>query len=362
MPRHSLVAWRRRRAPGLASPAAPPRSGMEALTDAMVADMAAFYGIRPEEQHLMWIAKQACVEPLPAGWTEYQDENGRNFFFNAETQESTFDNPLDGTFRFLIEKERRKQSEVGSGVAGTEGPVATRPPRGRGRGRGRRGGGGGDGSAVDGPAAPPAAVAATSSQPPPDATVVADMALYLGIDPATEPHLVWLAQEAVAEPLPPEWNEYTDPEGNPYYHHTLTDTTTYTHPLDAKHRARIERERQNLAAEAGAVHPASTRNAAAAAAEAGGEGGAPPGGAGVAEPLPQAGGGGGAPGAAPPPTTTHLTPPPQPSTPAGRKESAPPTLHRVVHSCALRAGIELASDKVRLLFKLVCTRARARWK
>eukprot|EP01045_Picozoa_sp_COSAG04_P054132 COSAG04_NODE_24019_length_328_cov_0.903930_1_plen_79_part_01 len=34
--------------------------------------MAEYYGIKlPEECHMLWIAKQACVEPLPDGWSEF---------------------------------------------------------------------------------------------------------------------------------------------------------------------------------------------------------------------------------------------------------------------------------------------------
>ena len=109
-----------------------------------VTEMAAYYGIKlPEEKYLLWIARQACVEPMPGGYQEFQDDEGNVFYFNSETQESTFDNPLDETFKFLINKERQKYKE-GIAAAAAAMPEAgdmpaqafTRPRRGRG-GRGR---------------------------------------------------------------------------------------------------------------------------------------------------------------------------------------------------------------------------------
>eukprot|EP01050_Picozoa_sp_SAG11_P000347 SAG11_NODE_9_length_28972_cov_81.532539_24_plen_90_part_00 len=59
--------------------------------------MAEYLGVQlPSERYLMWIARQACVEPLPEGWSEFQDDDGNNFYFNSQSQESTYTNPLDG--------------------------------------------------------------------------------------------------------------------------------------------------------------------------------------------------------------------------------------------------------------------------
>ena len=240
---------------------------LSSVPDATAEAMAEYLGIQlPSERYLLWIAKQCCVEALPAGWTEFKDDDENTFYFNADTQESTYSNPLDETFLFLIEKERKKHADelaaavavaagVGEGPAATTSAPATRPKRGR-RGAGA---GGADGApppvAAPPPASQPAAAAATAAAAKADPVAVRGMAEYLGIDvspppphththlpthtpcmPATggecalffvavasprqtaqpdgESQMLGIAAMALVEPLPPEWTEYDDGAGD----------------------------------------------------------------------------------------------------------------------------------------------------
>eukprot|EP01052_Picozoa_sp_SAG31_P007775 SAG31_NODE_376_length_16541_cov_4.520922_8_plen_201_part_00 len=169
--------------------------GTQVVPDQTVEAMAAYLRIQlPAERYLLWVARQACLEPLPAGWSEHKDEDQNTFYFNAETQESTYTNPLDETFLFLIEKERKKHAEelaaaveatadggtaanfVGSGQA-------TRPKR------GRRAGMGGSANAQRTAPAPPtqhSAAAVTAAAAAADPAAVRGMAEYMGINPVTQ--------------------------------------------------------------------------------------------------------------------------------------------------------------------------------
>jgi hypothetical protein len=67
---------------------------------------------------LYWIAEQARSAPIPEAWTEHVDETGNSYYYNEETQESSWEHPLDGYFKGLYE--RHKQAPVGSGPNAAE--------------------------------------------------------------------------------------------------------------------------------------------------------------------------------------------------------------------------------------------------
>ena len=65
--------------------------------------MAEYLGIElPREKTLLWIAERACVEQLPPVWEEHKTDEGDSYYYNASTQESTYENPLDQTFLFMV--------------------------------------------------------------------------------------------------------------------------------------------------------------------------------------------------------------------------------------------------------------------
>ena len=81
----------------------------EPATMEEVLDMAGFLGIDPEaEPRLMWIAKQACLAPLPEGWAELEDPAGQPYYYHAATDRSTRAHPLDATFQVLLKMERAR--------------------------------------------------------------------------------------------------------------------------------------------------------------------------------------------------------------------------------------------------------------
>mmetsp|Transcript_87621 Transcript_87621/g.194947 ORF Transcript_87621/g.194947 Transcript_87621/m.194947 type:complete len:372 (-) Transcript_87621:98-1213(-) len=52
---------------------------------------------------LTWIVREAFEAPLPSSWTEHVDAEGRVYFFNAVTEESTWSHPMDNVYRELLE-------------------------------------------------------------------------------------------------------------------------------------------------------------------------------------------------------------------------------------------------------------------
>ena len=53
---------------------------------------------------------------------------------------------------------------------------------------------------------------------------VLDYARYLGIDPVGEAKLLWIAQEGLDAPLPPQWSAHYTPDGTPYFFDQDTNT------------------------------------------------------------------------------------------------------------------------------------------
>lgn len=46
----------------------------------------------------------------------------------------------------------------------------------------------------------------------------------------------YIAQWAMAAPIPSEWTTHLDPEGNAYFYHSKTNTPQYEHPKDRQYR------------------------------------------------------------------------------------------------------------------------------
>jgi len=66
----------------------------------------------------------------------------------------------------------------------------------------------------------------------------------LGIKPDSEPHLLWIAQDALNTPLPPDWQfEWNAAEGRELYRNTFTDQFSVNHPGDRGSRRIVEQQR-----------------------------------------------------------------------------------------------------------------------
>lgn len=66
-------------------------------------------------------------------------------------------------------------------------------------------------------------------------------ARYLGIDPITDGDLMWIADEALAAPLPSEWTEHHDSADRVFYYNVQTHASSWTHPLEQLHRDTYKR-------------------------------------------------------------------------------------------------------------------------
>eukprot|EP00163_Fabomonas_tropica_P000204 TRINITY_DN10138_c0_g1_i2.p1 TRINITY_DN10138_c0_g1~~TRINITY_DN10138_c0_g1_i2.p1 ORF type:complete len:293 (+),score=52.75 TRINITY_DN10138_c0_g1_i2:261-1139(+) len=77
------------------------------------------------------------------------------------------------------------------------------------------------------------------------------MAKYLGIDPLIDYHLLWIAQQALEEPLPSYWEEHVDEDGHAFFYNSNTDESTREHPADEYYfgLVRTEKQRKRTATE-----------------------------------------------------------------------------------------------------------------
>lgn len=74
---------------------------------------------------------------------------------------------------------------------------------------------------------------------------IASYAVLLGIDPAREFDLLWIAEEALTVKLPAEWAEhYDEMSGNYYYHNVQSGDVQWESPLESNYKAVVERERK----------------------------------------------------------------------------------------------------------------------
>ena len=75
----------------------------QAEEDAKVAQYADYLGIDvAAEKNLLWIAHRCMLAPLPQGWQEFTAEDGSSFYHNTDTDETSWDHPLDGHFKQLV--------------------------------------------------------------------------------------------------------------------------------------------------------------------------------------------------------------------------------------------------------------------
>lgn len=65
------------------------------LTAEDIFEAARYLGIDPVgEPRFLWIAEEMLTSALPKGYTEHTDDEGNIYFFNSETQESSWQHPL----------------------------------------------------------------------------------------------------------------------------------------------------------------------------------------------------------------------------------------------------------------------------
>jgi len=74
-----------------------------------------------EESDLRWAVREAFAAPLPASWTEHLDEEGRVYFFNQVTQESSWMHPMDVVYKEVIELVKALRRDAGGQSADGQG-------------------------------------------------------------------------------------------------------------------------------------------------------------------------------------------------------------------------------------------------
>ncbi|NXY51845.1 CE164 protein, partial [Ceuthmochares aereus] len=68
----------------------------------------------------------------------------------------------------------------------------------------------------------------------------------IGIDPEKEPELLWLAEEGIVAPLPPDWKPCRDVTGELYYFNFATGQSSWDHPSDDRYKDLVIQERERL--------------------------------------------------------------------------------------------------------------------
>ncbi|KAK2960584.1 putative Serine/threonine-protein phosphatase [Blattamonas nauphoetae] len=74
-----------------------------------IIEYARFMNMVPIDEELLWIAKEGYFAALPDGWTEEVTEDGRAYYFNAHTNQSMWEHPLDQHYKRLYQQEKQKK-------------------------------------------------------------------------------------------------------------------------------------------------------------------------------------------------------------------------------------------------------------
>ncbi|KAI1303006.1 Centrosomal protein [Halotydeus destructor] len=70
-------------------------------------------GINPEKEHdLLWIARKGLLANLPVEWLPVEDDQSRIYYYNKDSEASSWEHPADSTYRSLAESERSKRGRL----------------------------------------------------------------------------------------------------------------------------------------------------------------------------------------------------------------------------------------------------------
>eukprot|EP00878_Enallax_costatus_P016571 GHUV01017387.1.p1 GENE.GHUV01017387.1~~GHUV01017387.1.p1 ORF type:complete len:508 (+),score=196.39 GHUV01017387.1:301-1824(+) len=77
-----------------------------------VAEYATYLGIDPiEDADLLYIAEWALTAPCPDGWIIHLDKEGNEFFYNGDTQASTYEHPMDEHYRRIYQEKKQQKMQ-----------------------------------------------------------------------------------------------------------------------------------------------------------------------------------------------------------------------------------------------------------
>uniref|UniRef100_A0A7S1AU12 WW domain-containing protein n=1 Tax=Noctiluca scintillans TaxID=2966 RepID=A0A7S1AU12_NOCSC len=88
-----------------------------------IENYAEWLGLDPEKDvELLYLAREGLRANLTEGWRACQNANGEIFYFNFETEQSSWDHPADESFRRLVQDMKRRQSSGGDGLPAQSDP------------------------------------------------------------------------------------------------------------------------------------------------------------------------------------------------------------------------------------------------
>jgi len=152
------------------------------------------------DSDLLYIAEDLILSDLPDGWQRHRDDKGKAYYHNARTSTTQWAHPLEMYYRGLVFM--RKEGDQ--------------------------------------------LLEEKALHNPPTPEECREMAKYFGISPREEVYLMPIAKAAVNAPLPPEWEEYEDDDGEVYFVSKITKKTSEQHPLDGYFFELINQKRFEL--------------------------------------------------------------------------------------------------------------------
>lgn len=171
------------------------------VSEAELIDFGTYLGIEiPGEEHLLWIAREALLAPLPAQWVEHVTASGDVYYYNKEKDESSRKHPLESHFRQRIKEARaqRKDETVTALRTDKEAFKSERPSD----------------SQIGAIRQFESATIHDEESPAVEGSVtvleIEEMAKYLGVDLGQEPALLIWIYRAVIAPVPDPWEEHFD--------------------------------------------------------------------------------------------------------------------------------------------------------
>jgi len=181
-------------APG-ASPSRPGPSGRDVAAAARRLNIDLVF-----DADLLGVAEEFLKVALPQGWEEFYDDEARAYYHHAESGTTQWAHPLEEYYRGVVFM--RKEGDVH--------------------------------------------LEQKAKDSPPTPEEVREMAKYFGIQARDEVELMDVAKAAVNAPLPPEWEEYEDDDGEVYFYNKLTKKTSEHHPLDGYFLELVRQRRVEL--------------------------------------------------------------------------------------------------------------------
>ncbi|KAJ1480554.1 hypothetical protein T484DRAFT_1956346 [Baffinella frigidus] len=76
-----------------------------------------------------------------------------------------------------------------------------------------------------------------------DAKQIMEYAVYIGIEPTKEPHLLWIAEEGMQAPVPEGFTEHQDANGEVYFYKVDTKESMWEHPMDQHYMGLVKQFR-----------------------------------------------------------------------------------------------------------------------